>query len=477
MNRYIEQKMKEAPIFITEKKELLQAYHMAIKNLMEINSVPCPAEIYNKSGMLDEKYGLMIRAGGGYPTPWTRDASVNTMNAACFLEPEVAKNTLWAVCEQAEGKLCFQLDNQSWDKIIWATGAWKYYLATGDSDFLTHAYETVKNSIEMLEESHFNSEYGLFMGGSFFNDGITGYPKELHEEGNESSFVGDHPATAHIMSCSTNCLYYNGYAILGRMAAILSEEEKKIIYEKKAAALKKAINRWLWNEEKGAYAYFLYPDGSADWSQEGCGIAFSVLFDVCTKEQAVRMLGNCYRSRNGFVSIWPPFRGISSVEAPVRHNNLIWPVVNGFLIPAAAKCGFAEMVGAELESIASLAINNDGFWEIYNAETGKPDGGWQSGRHWDSVQDQTWSATGFLSGIVFGLFGITLEEEKITFHPCLPKGFGPIEMDGLHFRDVILDISLQGSGNRISSLSINGTGQNEIPFGESGHYKVDITLQ
>ena len=113
----------------------------------------------------------MIRAGGSYPTPWTRDASVNTMNAACFFEPEVAKNTLWAVCERVDEKLYFQMDEESWDKIVWATGAWYYYLATGDLEFLKDAYETVKNSLEILEDTQYNRQYGLFTGGSFFNDG------------------------------------------------------------------------------------------------------------------------------------------------------------------------------------------------------------------------------------------------------------------------------------------------------------------
>lgn len=68
-------------------------------------------------------------------------------------------------------------------------------------EFLADAYETVKNSVEMLEKVQFNEQYGLFTGGSFFNDGITGYPKACHEEGKKDfSFVGDHEPAQHIMS-------------------------------------------------------------------------------------------------------------------------------------------------------------------------------------------------------------------------------------------------------------------------------------
>ena len=183
MNTYIKEKFENAPKLKIEDNIILQAYEKAIENLLCINTISCPMEVYNKTGLLEEALPLMIRAGGGYQTPWTRDASVNTMNAACFLEPEVAKNTLWAVCERADGKLCFQLDNQKWDKVVWAIGAWQYFLATGDMEFLKDAYETIKNSVEVLEQVQFNETYGLFTGGSFFNDGITGYPKEVQPHG------------------------------------------------------------------------------------------------------------------------------------------------------------------------------------------------------------------------------------------------------------------------------------------------------
>ena len=473
-----EEIMKQAPVLVTKDKELLQAYEMALKNLLEINTVSCDSKVYNKSGMLDESLGMMIRAGGGYETPWTRDAAVNTMNAACFLEPEVAKNTLWAVCERVDGKLCFQMDNQCWDKIIWATGAWKYYLATEDVEFLKDAFETIKNSVEVLEQTRWNEEYGLFVGGSFFNDGITGYPKDLYEKGKEEtrSFVGDHAPTEKIMSFSTNCLYYHGYVVLDKMYAILTKGEsaKETDFAKKAENLKDTLNRLFWDDAKGTYAYLLYPDGRLDWSQEGCGISFAMWFDVCNKEQVQKIMQNCYRSKHGIMSIWPPFEGVSSVERPVRHNNLIWPVVNGFFMQAVAKWGFADILGDELKNMALLAINNDSFWEIYNGDSGKPDGGWQVGHHWDSVKDQTWSATGFLAGLAFGVFGITLAEDSITIQPCMPKNMGAMQLKGIRFRNAILDIELKEGFLENPVVTINGEKTNKIVYtaGEVQTYQV-----
>lgn len=474
--------LRDAPELVIENEDISNAWRLALKNLLEINTVACPAQVYNRTGLLDESLGLMMRAGGTYPTPWTRDAAVNTMNAACFLEPEVAKNTLWAVCERVHGKLYFQMDDQSWDKIIWAVGAWKYYLATGDREFLEPACETVKNSLELLEEIQFNGKYGLFTGGSFFNDGITGYPADLYQEGVNSSFVGDHGSVKDVMTLSTNCLYYDAYHILERMEGILGKREASPGYAKRAEALKEAINRFFWREKAGTYSYLLYPDGRRDHSQEGCGISFAVLTGVCEGEQAKRMIRGCYRSGRGLVSIWPPFEGISSEEKPLRHNNLIWPVVNGFFVTAAARCGCADIVGEEIRNLALLAKNDGGSYsEIYSPQTGRPFSGWQCGHVWDSVRDQTWSATAMIRSLVFGVFGIEPGEETIAFHPCLPEEFGEPVLKGIRFRGAKMDLALRGSGSRVKKLEIRrrGGGEvlSEIPLTKPGEYEVEIQLE
>ena len=484
---YVKRAMDSAPQLFVENGDIANAWRLALKNLLEINTVPCPPEEYNRTGLLDPDPGLMMRAGGTYPTPWTRDAAVNTMNAACFLEPEVARNTLWAVCERVDGKLCFQMDDQSWDKIVWATGAWKYYLATGDRDFLEPACETVEHSLEMLERAQFNPEYGLFTGGSFFNDGITGYPADLHEAGLYASFVGEHAAVKDVMALSTNCLYYNAYRVLERMEELLGRPEASAAYAKKGGKLKEAIGRRFWREGAGTYSYLLYPDGRTDDSQEGCGISFAVLSGICEGERAGRMIRNCYRSGRGLVSIWPPFAGISSEEKPLRHNNLIWPMVNGFFVTAAARCGCADIVGDEIKNMALLAKGDgNSYSEIYHPGTGKAFGGWQCGHVWDSVRDQTWSATAMIRSLIFGVFGVELKEDSVAFCPCLPPEFGDAAVRGLRFRETELNLSLRGGGSRIRRMEIRRRGcagecaearTGEIPLTKPGVWDVEILLE
>lgn len=88
------------------------AFRHALRNLLVTNTVLDTKRECNRTGLFTDPPGRFIRAGGDYHTPWTRDASINSWNAASLLSPAVARNTLWAVCElQANGKLIIQRDN------------------------------------------------------------------------------------------------------------------------------------------------------------------------------------------------------------------------------------------------------------------------------------------------------------------------------------------------------------------------------
>ncbi|MFB9831039.1 hypothetical protein [Actinoallomurus acaciae] len=61
---------------------------------------------------MDPDVGI-VRAGGGYPQAWTRDASVNSPNATSLPSPAPARNTLWAAVDKdSAGRLQVQQDDQ-----------------------------------------------------------------------------------------------------------------------------------------------------------------------------------------------------------------------------------------------------------------------------------------------------------------------------------------------------------------------------
>ncbi|MCO5999026.1 MGH1-like glycoside hydrolase domain-containing protein [Actinoallomurus rhizosphaericola] len=463
------------------------AYEAALKNVLQTNTIGFDPAVYNKSGLMDPGVGI-LRAGGGYPQPWTRDASVNSWNAASLLSPAVARNTLWsAVDKDAGGDLRVQQDDQQWDQVIWVTAAWNHYLVTGDTAFLRAAYQTAADTLTIREHATtagYNSTYGLFTGASFFNDGIAGYPAPP-ADATESVSTGSMPwpGVATGMFLSTNEVYYAAYVNAANMAAKVGRPASEVAsYRSKAARLKAAINKRFWNPKTGLYDYMLLADGTTGPYQEGTGLAFALIFGIANKSQAKSILAHADEMTWGMPDTYPNWARYSD-DQPGRHNAIVWPVVQGLWAKALAGQGAQEAFASETARLAKLGDDNSGFWEIYNGHTGVVDGGWQRlgdtvKFHWGSEPDQTWSATAFLNMIDSGLFGLNFGDRSLSVTPTLPAGWGDVTLRGLHYRDATLTIALHGAGTRIRSFTVDGrrVHGDSVPASLTGEHTVDVTL-
>jgi hypothetical protein len=461
------------------------AYTMALKNLLTTNTVSYDPSVFNTSGLMTNPPGTFIRAGGGYPQPWTRDASVNSWNAASLLEPQVAANTLWsAVVKQANGQLILvQDDNETWDQVVWMTAAWNHYLVTGDNTFLANAYQVATNTLNLRKANNFNSSYGLFEGPAFFNDGIAGYPAPPADSTeSQGSYVGSYSATNTMMTLSTNTLYYSAYRSAALMASTLGRPASEVAaLNASADSLKTAINQHLWNSSTGMYGYFIHGNdslaGQLDQTEEGTGLSFAILFGIASTSQAQSIMQNAHVQPYGVVDTYPNFARYSAAQ-PGRHNVSVWPMVEGFWADAAATTGDAARFASEVENLAGLANSSGQFAEVYNAQTGAVDGGWQTGSHWSAAPDQTWSATAYLRMMYDDLYGMKFTTSGITFAPTLPWGWGDTTLTGVPFRGATLNIALHGAGATISSFKLDGvtTSAHTVSNTLTGTHTVDITL-
>ena len=456
------------------------AYRSALRNLLDTNTVPYDPATYNQTGLMTDPPGVFVRAGGGYEQPWTRDASVNSWNAASLLSPEVARNTLWSVCRrQDDGTLIVQQDDQWWDQIVWAIAAWNHYLVTGDRDFLADAAQAAVTTLRTDRSQHFNERYGLFEGPAFMQDGIAGYPSPPYDPDNTSSFVLDHPGTDRLMCLSTNCLFHAGYLVCAEMVEATGDRHAAGGFRAAAARLRTAINTHLWRREAGTYGYLIHGTGERagrlETYQEANGLAFAVLCGVASGSQVRSVLRRTHHEPHGVVNVWPHFARFDDAH-PGRHNAIIWPMTVGMWGHAAAVGGRTDLLARALTGLAGLERRDGHFWEIYNARTGAVDGGWQNGRQWDSEPDQTWSATGYLRLVHQGLFGIRFERDGLRFTPSLPEGWGPVTLRGLSYRRMTLDITLTGAGHRVASCTVDGHHRGTVPAGLRGRHRVRITL-
>ncbi|WP_158799062.1 hypothetical protein [Pedobacter sp. L105] len=406
----------------------------------------------------------VLAAGGDYGGEWVRDIAINSWNCASLLRPQVAENSLWSVTIKKDS-----VGHQYWDKNIWTIAAMNHYKVTGDKAFLVSAYRCAKNTMKDLEHFTYDEKYGLFMGPSVFNDGIAGYPASVYDSLNNSSFVLDHPRSHTIKCLSTNAVYFEAYKALAEMSAILNDGQKDA-FNQKAMALKTQILKYLYNEKENKFYYLIDSKGKIDQSQEALGVSFAILFGIVDTRQAAGIVSHATTSSHGIPSITPDFERYSA-EKPGRHNRVIWPIVNGFFAKAAIATKNYAVFTAELDNLTHLALDEDkgnyNFREIYNADTGLPDGGWQRKAtanefHWESLKNQTWSATAYLNMVLTGVVGLKFEPDYLSITPFLPDDVHSLTINELKYRNTTLNITITGKGDHVSSFTINGKKQKEI---------------
>lgn len=400
----------------------------------------------------------VLAAGGDYGGEWVRDISINSWNGVSLLKPKVAEKSLWSVTLNKD-----TIGHQYWDKIIWVVAALNHYRATGNSEFLKQAFKCSANTMKQLEKFAFDAKYGLFTGPSVFNDGIAGYPEPIFDRTINSSYVLDHKNSHTIKCLSTNCVYYGAYTALIEMAKLLKADDKFIsAFQEKSANLKTNILKHFYSEKENKLNYLIDNTDHTDVSQEGLGLSFAVIFGLLNKEQAYNIAKNAVVSKYGITSVYPDFPRYSA-EQPGRHNNIIWPMVNGFFAQASISAGNKVAFTNELNSLTRLALDKDKgnyqFWEIFNPYTGKPDGGWQVDKQWPSCRLQTWSATAYLNMVLYGLAGVRLENDGISFEPYLPQNIHNLEIKDIKYNKSVLNLAIKGNGSKIKSFKLNGTDQ------------------
>ncbi|HLH99583.1 MAG TPA: hypothetical protein VKV06_02280 [Acidimicrobiales bacterium] len=447
---------------------LAAVYDAALHNVLDVNAVE----------RADTPGGPVLRAGGGYAEPWTRDASINSWYAASWLAPDLAARTLWKVCDLDAGLVA--QDDQWWDQIIWVVAARHHAVVTGDRDFQARAYPVAAATAAKLTRERLDHRFGLYQGPAVMQDGISGYPTPPNDPAISSSFVLDYPEAARIMCLSTNALYAGAFRALAAMAGDVGADPGPHLAAADAVAA--AVNRHLWRDDAGTYGAFLHGagelEGRRDDHQEALGLALAVLFGVAGPEQRRSVITTAVRRAFGITNVEPHFPRYDD-DHPGRHNAICWPMVMGVWADAVAHAGDGAGFGQALSDLVRLLSSSGGLWELYNAVTGAVDGGWQQGRQWDSQPDQTWSATTLLGLVHHRLAGLRPTPGGLAVAPVVPPGWGPIELAGLPDRRATLDVTVEGSGQTVAQVALDGQpidGPVAIPTDLAGRHRLDIRL-
>jgi len=436
------------------------------------SGVPAYDQAYKKARQViaaDVKDGKFL-AGQNWAQVWTRDSSYSVELACALLHPDVSKTTLLGLTQSVAGiGECWYQDKcghfAGWpnltDAIVGASGAWALYLVTGDRELVRPVYDRTVRSLQRAEQDAYDPQTGLFRGCASFMESNSGYPKKYAMKGD---------MIARTCALSTCLLYYRGYLVAAQAGTVLDEDVRPL--RQKAARLKEAINARLWLPEKGYYAYFLDENGVLNSRMEGLGEAFAILTGVADAKRAQQILRSTPTTDWGFPCLWPQFeewRDYKRDFAHYYHNGMIWPFVEGYWAWAASELGDLQVFGRELDALVRLSEKNVTFMELYRPEDGKPDGS----------PRQLWSASGFLSMIYHGLFGMAFEEDGVRFAPVVPERCQELTLSNVKYRDAQLSIVVRGHGTRVRQFKLDGKTQRKpfFPASTTGLHGIEILLR
>ncbi|UOR06397.1 glycogen debranching protein [Hymenobacter aerilatus] len=405
-----------------------------------------------------------FRTGQEWAGVWTRDISYSIILSQALLQPEVAMTSLLRKVTP-NGRITQDTGTGgaypcSTDRMIWAVAAWEIYLVTGDESWLRKVYPIIKRSIEDDMQNAYDLHNGLVRGESSFLDWREQtYPRWMQ------------PADICQSEClGTNAVHYQANVVVAEMARHLGDAPAATRHQQLAHRIRQGINRHLWQPDKGYYGQFLYGRHFLMLSPkaEALGEALSVLFGVAEDEQAQQVVAQTPTVPFGVPCIYPQIPGV-----PPYHNNGVWPFVQSYWALAAAKVGNEESV---LESIA--AIYRPAALFLTNKENFVAENGDFTGTQVNS-SNMLWSLSGSLSLVYKLLFGMQFEVDRLVFKPFVPQALqGTRTLTGVRYRDAVLDVELQGFGNELSSILLDGqpVAEAAVPATLTGRHTLRLVL-
>lgn len=381
-----------------------------------------------------------LRTGAKWGGVWTRDISYSIFLAFAYHEPEIGKISLMKKVKR-DRIIQDTGSGGAWpvssDRTTWALAAWEIYKTTGDRAWLQKAYTIIKNTVEDDYKVIRSPQTGMYSGESSFLDWREQtYPKWMS---NMDIYASE--------NLGTNVVHYQAHVILSEMAKILGEPHQ--VFDDRAATLKKGINQHLWMADKGYYGQYLYGrycSTSLSPRFEALGEALAVLFDVADSGQATAVFEKSPLTAYGVTCIYPQIPGI-----PPYHNNGIWPFVQSYWNLAAAKAGNEKALTHGLAAIyraGALFLTN---YENFVAQSGD-----FLGTEINSDR-MLWSMAGNLAMVHRVFMGMNFEANGIRFRPVIPTAYsGKKTLSNFKYRNATLTISVNGTGNQIKSILMDG---------------------
>ena len=378
-----------------------------------------------------------LRTGKEWAGVWTRDVSYSIILSMAAMQPEASKVSLMRKVN-SDGQIIQDTGSGgawpiSTDRMIWIVAAYELYKVTGDKEWLKYMYEVGKNSLEK-DIATVMSPDGLFRGETSFIDWREqSYPKWMQ--------------TADIYNSeafNTNVVHYLAMDVMADAARRLGNKADDVMWQRRSSDLYKKIIDTFWMDDKGYFAMYRYGRDFPILNPRSETLG-QALFSMHDGYHATRITQNAPVTKWGAPIFYPQI-----ADMPSYHNNALWPFVAAYWTLANANAGNEDGVLHGIASIvrpAALFATNKENLTLDNGDITTE----------LNSSNMLWSLSGNIALVQRLLFGIKYTEDGIYFDPFIPKALADTRtLSGLRYRDAILNITVEGYGNRIAEFYING---------------------
>ena len=385
-----------------------------------------------------------LRTGKEWAGVWTRDVSYSILLSMAYLQPEASRISLMKKVDPLGRIIQDTGSGGAWpvstDREIWCVAAWEVYKVTGDREWLEYIYPIMKRSLETDLTSFYGTETGLVKGETSFID----WREQSHPRWMQCADI------YNTETLSTSVVHAQAWRVLSEAAEILGHKDVAKEAAGVADAISAAINEYLWMNDKGYYAMYLYGRDNmiTNPRAETLGEALAIMWDVADPQRARTITENNPTTPFGTAIFYPQIP-----DMPAYHNNALWPWVGAWWALANAKAGnedgVMEAIGAIVRPAALFATNKENF----NLDNGDIATELNS-------SNMLWCLSGNLALTHKILFGIDYRKDGLAFHPFVPEAMGETrKLENFRYRDAVLNITVSGYGDKIKSFKVNGKEQ------------------
>ncbi|WP_255491367.1 carbohydrate-binding protein [Dysgonomonas sp. ZJ279] len=408
--------------------------------------------------------------GALWPDTWTRDVVYSMYFSFSWIHQDISKKTLRKqTLDNPKEALQDTGTGGSWpistDRVVWALAAWEYYLSTGDKEWLAEVYDGLSYTATKDIHVAFDKNIGLFRGETCSMDWRTHtYPNWFSNENIGESF-----------SSGTNALHMFMYEILMKSGKMLGKSDEEInVWEKYYTSVKNGLNKYFWDKERSLYTAYLYPEYLNYRSTQRVdvmGNGLCALLGATSPEQTVNVVENFPLYPYGAAVLYPTIP-----DDFAYHNKSVWAVWQTPYMYAAKRVG--NMTAAS--HIMKSQIRQGAMF-LTHKENMTHDTGYDRNTALNSDR-QLWSVASYVSIVYRMLFGMEMTETGLKFNPIVPSDMinGALHLKNFKYRDAVLDITVNGLGNKVKSLKVNGKVQTlpfELPAASKGKFDIEIEME